>query len=137
VAIRVDREVFDAIGAGSTSGGLRVYEDGTRNAPWQPAPFASSTETIVSNTLRLMAVPADAIRQITPPPPAGGLFPPQFGYDTTPLTIEDVLNTDRWAPKRRSFVAPTSTGPLRLERDAESMWEGSFRGVNTSNPNAV
>lgn len=131
MAIRVDREIFDAVGAGSTAGGLRFYEDGTRQAPWQPRPFMSKTEFIVSNAMRLMAVPADVIRQQVPPQPAGGLFPEQFGYEHPPLTIEDVLDTDRWSPQVRSWMSGTVRKPRRVDY-VEDMWSGTLRGFNAS-----
>jgi hypothetical protein len=131
MAIRVDREIFDAVGAGSTAGGLQVYEDGTRQAPWQPRPFMSKTEYIVSNAMRLMAVPAEVIRQQVPPPPAGGLFPEQFGYDHTPLTIEEVLDTDRWKPQIRSWMSGVVRQPRHGDQ-VEDMWSGTLRGFNAS-----
>lgn len=88
----------------------------------------SATEYAVSNALRWMAIPADVIRQQVPPPPAGGLFPQQFGYDTTPLTIDDVLNTDRWAPQRRSWISPSVVPAQRINPN-EEMWDGSVRNA--------
>ena len=131
MAIRVDREIFDAVGAGSTSGGLRVYEDGTRQAPWQPRPFMSKTEYIVTEGMRLMSVPADVIRQQRPPPPPGGPLPPMFGYDHTPLTIDDVLDTDRWTPQIRSWTSGVVRQPRRVD-NVEDMWSGTLRGFNAS-----
>ena len=131
MAIRVDREIFDAVGAGSSAGGLRFYDDGTRQPPWQPRPFMSKSEYIVSNAMRLMAVPADVIRQQIPPPPAGGLFPEQFGYDPTELTIDDVLDTDRWTPQIRSWISGTVRKPRRVDF-VEDAWSGTLRGFNAS-----
>jgi hypothetical protein len=131
MAVRVDREIFDAVGAGSTSGGLRFYEDGTRQAPWQPRPFMSKTEFIVTEAMRLMSVPADVIRRQMPPQPPLGLFPPTEGYDHTPLTIEDVLDTNRWAPQLRSWTSGVVRYPRRVD-NVEDMWSGTLRGFNAS-----
>lgn len=130
MAIRVDREIFDAVGAGSTASGLRFYDDGTRQAPWQPRPFMSKAEYVVTEAMRLMAVPADVIRQQVPPVPQQ-LFPPTEGYDTTPLTIDDVLNTDRWTPTIRSWVSGVVRQP-RLQDYQQDMWSGTLRGFNAS-----
>ena len=132
MAIRVDREIFDAVGAGSTAGGLRFYDDGTRQAPWQPRPFTSKTEYIVSEGMRLMSVPADVIRQQLPPQPPLGLMPPQDGYGPAmALTIEDVLDTDRWTPQIRSWASGTVRKPRRVDY-VEDMWSGTLRGFNAS-----
>ena len=131
MAIRVDREVFDAAGAGSSSaGGLRFYEDGTRQAPWQPRPFQSKAEYVVTEAMRLMSVPADVIRQQVPPVPQQ-LFPEQFGYDNNELTIEDVLDTDRWAPTIRSWVSGIPRVPRRQDYQQDH-WSGTLRGFNAS-----
>lgn len=135
MVVRVDREIFDAVGAGSTAGGLRFYEDGTRQAPWQPRPFTSKAEFAISEALRLMSIPAEQIRQTVPPPPAGGLFPPVYGYNETALTIEDVLETDRWTPQVRSWVSGTVRKP-RMTDYVEDMWSGTLRGFSSS-PNVA
>jgi hypothetical protein len=80
--------------------------------------------------MRLMAVPADVIRQ-TRPPMINELFPPTFGYDTSPLTIEEVLDVDRWAPKVRSWVSGGPSAPRRVDQ-VEDMWSGTLRGFNSS-----
>jgi hypothetical protein len=130
MAIRVDREAFDPLAVGSTASGVRFYDDGTRQDPWQPRPFTTKTEYIVSEAMRLMAVPAEEIRAIRPPfisiP-----FPPTEGYDTTPLTVEQVLQTDRWAPKVRSWVSGGPSAPRRTDV-MEDMWSGTLRGFSSS-----
>lgn len=130
MAIRVDREVFDPTAVGSTAGGGRFYDDGERTPPWQPRPFTTKTEYIVSEAMRLMAVPADEIRAIRPPF-ISELFPPTDGYDTTPLTVEQVLETDRWAPKVRSWVSGGPSAPRRVDL-IEDMWSGTLRGFSAS-----
>ena len=80
--------------------------------------------------MRLMAVPADVIRQ-TRPPMINELFPPTFGYDDTPLTIGQVLDVDRWAPKVRSWVSGGPSAP-RYSDQMEDMWSGTLRGFNSS-----
>jgi hypothetical protein len=129
--MRVDREIFDAVGAGSESGGLRFYDDGTRQAPWQPRPFMSKTEYIVSNAMRLMAVPADVIRQQVPPTPQQ-MFPATEGYGpNVQLTIDDVLNTNRWTPQIRSWTSGTVRQPRMVDYQ-QDMWSGTLRGFNAS-----
>ena len=91
----------------------------------------SKTEFIVSNAMRLMAVPADVIRQQVPPTMTDP-FPPMFGYGPeVALTIEDVLDTDRWTPQIRSWVSGTARKPRRTDY-VEDMWSGTLRGFNAS-----
>jgi hypothetical protein len=130
VAVTVSREIFDPVGAGSTAGGSVLQENAPQVNPWQPRPFTTKNEYIVSEALRLMAVPADVIRQ-TRPPFISELFPPQVGYDQTPLTIEEVLQTDRWAPQVRSWVSGTPR-QIRRNDQVEDMWSGTLRGFSAS-----
>ena len=129
MAVRVDREVFDPA-SGHSPGGAQVYEDGTRQDPWQPRPFTTKSEYIVSEALRLMAIPSDEIRMMRPVVPQQ-LFPEQYGYDNTALTIDDVLDTDRWSPQIRSWVSGTPRQPRRVDT-MEDMWSGTLRGFNAS-----
>jgi len=123
--------MFDPVGIGSTAGSVgQVEDDGTRSNPWQPRPFTTKNEYIVSEALRLMAVPADVIRQ-TRPPFISEPFPPIFGYDSTPLTIEEVLQTDRWTPQVRSWVSGNPRYPRRVDQ-IEDQWSGTLRGFNAS-----
>jgi hypothetical protein len=80
--------------------------------------------------MRLMGIPADAIRQIRPPM-INELFPPTFGYDTTPLTIDQVLDVDRWAPKIRSWVSGGPSAPRQVDQ-VEDQWSGTLRGFSAS-----
>lgn len=130
MAVRVDREVFDPVAVSSTAGSVQVYDDGTRQSPWQPRPFQSTTESVISESLRLMSIPADVIRQTRPVVPQQ-LFPETLGYDDTPLTIEDVLATDRWAPQIRSWTSGTRQPPRRVDI-MEDTWSGTLRGFNNS-----
>ena len=129
MAIRVDREVFDPA-SGHSPGGPQVYDDGTRMNPWQPRPFTTKTEYQVSEALRLMSIPAEVIRQTRPMVPQQ-LFPPTEGYDDTPLTIDDVLDTERWSPQIRSWVSGVPRQPRRVDT-IEDMWSGTLRGFNAS-----
>jgi hypothetical protein len=129
MAIRVDRVVFDPA-SGAQPGGVQVDDDGTRMPPWQPRPFTTKTEYQVSEAMRLMMVPAEVIRQQRPPVPIQ-LFPPILGYDQTALTIEDVLDTDRWSPQIRSWTSGTPRQPRRVDT-MEDMWSGTLRGFNAS-----
>ena len=131
MVVRVDREIFDAVGVGSTAGSVgTIYDDGTRTPPWQPRPFTTRNEYTVTEATRLMAVPADVIRQQRSPYPLM-LFPPTEGYDDTPLTIEEVLQTDRWQPRVRSWVSGTPRIPRRVDQ-IEDQWSGTLRGFNAS-----
>lgn len=129
MVVRVDRIVFDPA-SGYQPGGVQIYEDGSRTPPWQPRPFTTKTEYQVSEAMRLMAIPAEVIRQTVPPVPQQ-LFPPILGYDTTPLTVSDVLQTDRWQPQIRSWVSGTPRQPRRVDA-IEDMWSGTLRGFNSS-----
>jgi hypothetical protein len=133
MAVRVDRIVFDPA-SGGQPGGVQIEDDGTRMAPWQPRPFTTKTEYQVSEAMRLMAVPAEVIRQQLPPVPYQ-LFPPVVGYDDTPLTVQEVLQTDRWTPQRRSWISGTPRYPRRVDV-MEDMWSGTLRGFNAS-PNVA
>jgi hypothetical protein len=131
VVVRVDREIFDPVGVGSTAGSVgTVGEDGSRMNPWQPRPFTTKNEYLVSEAMRLMSVPADVIRQ-TRPPFIVQPFPQQFGYDSTPLTIEQVLQTDRWAPQIRSWVSGTPRMARRVDQ-VEDQWSGTLRNFSSS-----
>lgn len=129
MAVRVDREVFDPA-SGHSPGGAQVYDDGTRQDPWQPRPFTTKAEYAVSEAMRLMSVSADEIRMIRPVVPQQ-LFPQQYGYDDTPLTIEEVLQTDRWSPQIRSWVSGTPRQPRSVDT-IEDMWSGTLRGFSAS-----
>lgn len=114
------------------AGGTRFVDDGSRTPPWVPRPFTTKNEYIASEALRLMEVPADVLRQVRPPMLVDP-FPPIYGYDTTPLTIEQVLQTDRWAPKQRSWVSGGPSAPRRVDLQ-EDNWSGTARNV-VSSPN--
>jgi len=132
MVVRVDREIFDPVGVGSTSGSVgTVYDDGTRPNPWQPRPFTTKAEYQVTESMRLMAVPADVIRNLRPPVPIDP-FPPTFGYgDAIPLTISDVLQTDRWTPTIRSWVSGTPRTPRHVDTDIDN-WSGTLRNFQSS-----
>jgi hypothetical protein len=132
MAVRVDREIFDPA-SGHSPGGVEVYDDGTRQDPWQPRPFTTKNEYIASEAMRLMSVPADVIRQIRPMQPQQ-LFPPLEGYGPQiALTIEEVLETDRWSPQIRSWFSGTVRKPRRVDQ-IEDQWSGTLRGF-LSSPN--
>lgn len=131
MVVRVDREIFDPVGVGSTAGSVgTVQEDGARPNPWQPRPFTTKNEYLVSEAMRLMSVPADVIRQ-TRPPFVVEPFPQIYGYDQTPLTIEEVLQTDRWAPTIRSWVSGTPRVTRRVDQ-VEDQWSGTLRNFSSS-----
>ncbi len=76
-----------------------------------------------------MSVPADQIRQIRPPMLIDP-FPPVYGYDTTPLTIGEVLDTNRWEPTQRAFMS--GAVKPRHSDSQEDMMSGSARSFGGS-----
>jgi hypothetical protein len=130
VAVIVAREIFDPTGQGSTAGGGEILENAPQVNPWQPRPFTTKTEYIVSEAMRLMQVPAEQIRQVRPPF-ISELFPPTEGYDDTPLTIEQVLDTERWSPQIRSWVSGTPRQARHVDQ-VEDQWSGTLRGFSAS-----
>ena len=78
-----------------------------------------------------MEVTADVIRQMRPPVPIE-LFPPTMGYGPDiALTIEDVLQTDRWTPTIRSWVSGTPRTPRHVDTDIDN-WSGTLRNFQSS-----
>ena len=72
-------------------------------------------EYAVDSVLKLATVPGAIIAQQRPPVPQY-LFPEKYGYRQDPLTIIDVLSTDRWAPQQRSWVSGAANlGNPRVE----------------------
>lgn len=130
MAVIVARDIFDPVGAGSTAGGAQIIENAPQINPWQPRPFTTKNEYIVSEAMRLMQVPAEMIRGVRPPM-INNPFPPIFGYDETPLTIDDVLETDRWSPQVRSWVSGTPR-QIRHVDQVEDQWSGTLRGFSAS-----
>jgi hypothetical protein len=130
---REDWQALDPVGVASSAGGPPVYHDGTTMPPWMARPGQSKEAYIVSESLRLMVVPVDQIRKIRPPVPYG-IFPPTEGYDTQPLTINDILDVNRWAPQRRSWISGTPT-KIRRSDVQQEMFSGTARNISsTSNP---
>lgn len=82
-------------------------------------------EYLVSQALEVASIPADEIRKLRPQVPQQ-LMPPRYGYDQTPLTIEDVLNTNRWQPTRRSWVSGAPVMLTRYQLVADD-WVGTSR----------
>lgn len=73
----------------------------------------------VDTILRMSTVPGAEIAKHLPEIPMQR-FPEKYGYRRIPLTIYDVLATDRWAPERRSWVSGASAlGNPRVD-DGES-----------------
>jgi hypothetical protein len=69
-----------------------------------PPPFQLQSEYATDEVITMAQTPAAMILQRRPPVPQQ-VFPPRFGYDRMPLTITDVLATDRWAPTFRSWTS--------------------------------
>ena len=135
MAVRISREGYqflDPVGIGGTGSGVPVRDDGVRQMPPVDRPFAGKEEMPSSEALRMMTIPSDSIAAIQPPVPQV-LFPQEFGYDDTPVTIMEVLDIDRWSPQIRSWVAPTVRMPRRVD-DANEI-NASARNIGqTSNP---
>jgi hypothetical protein len=130
VPVRILREGFeylnpsDPVGIGATGGGVPVADDGVRPDPWIPKPWGGRENLPSSEAMELMSIPAEQLAA-TPPPVPYVLFPEEYGYDDTPLTIMEVLDIDRWAPQQRSWVSPTIK-PLRTQQEGGS-YSGSGR----------
>lgn len=130
--LREDWETLDPLAGGTTAGGGYLHDDGTRTVPWYPRPGQSKEQYIVSEAMRLMTVPADQVRAIRPVTEHPDM--PVEGYIREPLTIEAVLDTDRWAPQRRSWISGTPTKPRKSDVQ-ENMFSGTARNIGmTSNP---
>lgn len=103
-------------------------DDASRLLPHQPNQLRQ--EYFVDDVLRMASVPADVIlaqRPIPQPP----LAPPRYGYRRDPLTIYDVLATDRWAPQQRSWLsgAPAQGPMLAAPNIEEGQASGGLRNA--------
>ena len=94
-------------------------------------PGQLNQEYSVDAVLQLASVPADVIRQQQSQVPQQ-LFPPRYGYRQLPLTIHDVLNTDRWAPRRRQWVSGARSMPVPVLNPVITP-EASVRPSNEGN----
>ena len=82
-------------------------------------------EYAVDHVLQMATVPAEVVLQQRPPAPQM-LMPPKYGYRTTPLTIADVLATDRFAPRFRSWVSG-APGMPEPRSDPTTGYQGTQR----------
>jgi hypothetical protein len=134
MTIRVDREglgTYDMGAVGVRSSGANLYDDGTRPDPWVERPWADKQEIAASQTLQLMSIPGSELAKIKPPVPYV-LFPEQeLGFVNQPLTIDQILDTDRWSPMRKSWLSPTIRPYTRADYQ-ENTWSGTARGVSNS-----
>jgi hypothetical protein len=69
-----------------------------------PLPFQLQGEYAVDEVISNAQTPRELVMQIRPQVPQQWM-PPRYGYERIPLTIQDVLATDRWAPTFRSWVS--------------------------------
>ena len=90
--------------------------------PWSPM-----REYYVGRALSVARITSQEIRDGVKPQVPQILFPPRFGYSHTPLSVEEVLSTDRWTPRRRSWVSGGATPPTRQLSGTE--WSSSMRNV--------
>jgi hypothetical protein len=81
-----------------------VYD---RSRPW-----ASLPERILTDALGVADIPGDVLAlQSAPPPVVRPLFPPKYGYRTTALGIQDVLQVDKTYPSpSANFYTGTQGG---------------------------
>lgn len=63
--------------------------------------YASNTERQVSEALASARLPAEMIRGIGPPLPQIRQFPPRYGYEHPPPTMEQILSFGRRYPDQR------------------------------------
>jgi hypothetical protein len=136
MAIRLDREWYAQVTAEmeagnlqSSASGARIYDDGSRSEPGQEPPWGGKSQALSSTALRYMSVPSDVIAAIRPPVPIA-LFPPEdISYEHHPVTIEDVLDLDRWSSQPAGWVSPN----VRMtSRRGEETGVGSLRNVNST-----
>lgn len=66
---------------------MSVYD---RSEPWE-----SLQERLVTNALIESQAPADELRLIRPRTATTPLFPPRFGFMKEPITIDQVVMSDR------------------------------------------
>jgi hypothetical protein len=91
-----------------------------------PDPFQLQPEYAMDEVITAAQTPADMIRQRAPQVPQQ-VFPPRYGYDRNPLTITDVLSTDRWAPTYRSWTSgPRIVPPPPLSPNGLGGNDGGF-----------
>lgn len=133
MAIRVDRpgltQLLDGVGIGATGSGVPVYDDGITDS-MADRPWAGKESYISSEAMRMARVPASEIMKIRPPVPQY-LFPPNQRFDREALTIEEVLDTDRWTPQIRSWTSPDLTPNVRSD-DHTDGGSGNMRNVSSS-----
>jgi hypothetical protein len=114
--------------AGTVPSGLTGEPDPYADRPGQLRP-----EYLVSNSLRAATVSSSYIERLRPPVPQQ-LLPPRFGYTHVPLTIGDVLRTDRWSADWRRWVS--GAAEVRQQPNPTSayyeqdLWGGTMRNVN-------
>jgi hypothetical protein len=98
-------------------------------------PGQLNQEYSVDAVLQLASVPAEVIRQQQSQVPQR-LFPPRYGYRQVPLTINDVLNTDLFAPQRRQWVSGARAMPEPAVRYPVITAEATARPASDANPAA-
>jgi hypothetical protein len=104
--------------------------DASTLLPWQYSkPGQLRQEYAVDEVLAQAAVPGQVLAAQAPPVPQD-LFPPKYGYDENPPTIDDVVNIDRWTPVRRSWTSGGSRYREQPEQPIDGA-EGSLRNAYT------
>jgi hypothetical protein len=88
-------------------------------------------EYAVDEMLRVARASAVDIAAVRSPVPQV-LFPPRYGYDHTPVTISDVLNTDAFAPRFRSWTSPDLRPRKRNDEapQADPSLRNAFTGLS-------
>ena len=107
--------------------------DGVYNRrPWNPpprwtynGPGATHEEQITQESISANTQPGEQLAAtVRPPLPQIRLFPDRFGYDTTPLTVEDVVSLDR--RYRNVQVSWYSGGPASFSGAPRNSMEGAW-----------
>ncbi len=111
-----------------------VSRDAAAELPqYYSRPWQLNREYSTDAVLELAMVPSEVIRQQQSQVPQT-LFPPRYGYRQVPLTINDVLATDQWAPKRRQWVSGARAMPEPAVRYPVITTEASVQPAASTNP---
>lgn len=109
---------------------VRIGDDAAKALPpYYSHPGQLRQEYFVDAALQIATVPAAELRQRRPPVPIV-MNPPRYGFRRTPLTIEDVIATDRWAPRRRQWLSGAPGLPERRNDPVDGA-EGGLRDFIT------
>ena len=100
--------------------------DGLNSArdPYQ-GPWTSNESAKIGQALQAMTMDHDALQDLVRPPlPQVQLFPPQFGYRTEAIGLDDVVSVDRTYHTRIDFSGTPSGYSGSLRNESESIGFG-------------